>query len=391
MPAVHRQRNVQQVMRWLDALRAGGRTPGLHAAAAAEGVTLDTAASYLRRYHRTEYDAACTDYLSGTRGTGSPTVTPMEPNVPEFTDGTGRLYEVRQGRSGLRVDLQALREHLLDDIKAYRPPAVPPHRPTTGLLHVVSPADLHIGKLAWEPETGEDFDSGIAAQRLREVVAKLLGHAEKYPVERHLFVVGNDLLQVDNLISTTTAGTFQDTDSRYRKMFRLAVRLMRETADMLSESAPVTILTVPGNHDQLASFHVGEVLGAIYDGHTRVAVKPDIRARLYYRHGTTLLGFCHGNDEKHGDLPLVMAQENPEAWSQTTYREFLVGHLHKKREKAFTAGDSYNGVRVVVLPSLTGTDSWHAKKGYIGEPKASESRLYDRGEGLVATFTARAA
>ena len=316
--------------------------------------------------------------------------TKMNPKVEALDDGTSRLYEIRPGRTGLRVDLAQLRENLLADIKAYPRHLPKPHTPPKGgLLHVVSPADMHIGKLAWEPEVGESYDSKIAAEYLDVAIGKLLGHAVKYPVERHLLIVGNDLLQVDNLMSTTTAGTFQDTDSRYRKMFRLAVVLMRRTIDRLAQTSPVTVLVMPGNHDQLASFHVGEVLQAVYDGCKQVAVSPVLLPRLYYRHGTTLLGFTHGNEEKHGDLPVIMAQETGEDWGQTTYREFLVGHLHKKREKAFTAGDSYNGVRVIVLPSLSGTDSWHSKKGYIGEAKASESRLYDKHDGLIAAFTGR--
>ena len=313
-----------------------------------------------------------------------------EPKIAELADGTGRLFEGRPGRSGLRVNLEALRDQLLHDIKQSlpkRPKAV--QKRMDGLLHVCSPADLHIGKLSWEPETGEDFDSKIASDYLRTATDKLMRHVDRYEVGQHLLVVGNDLLQVDNLISTTTAGTYQDTDSRYRKMFRLAVQLMRETVERLAETAPVRVLVVPGNHDQLASFHVGEVLGAIYHNHPTVSVSGQLLPRLYHRHGNTLLGFCHGNEEKHQDLPLIMAQENPKDWGVTTYREFLVGHLHKKREKAFTAGDSHNGVRVIVLPSLTGTDSWHSKRGYVGEPKASEARLYDRTDGLVATFTGR--
>lgn len=325
------------------------------------------------------------------RGLRKGLVERVEPVVPLHEDGKGRLYPIKSGRTGLMVDLATLRTQLLDDLKVYPKHLPVPHAPVKGgFLHVYSPADLHIGKLAWEPETGEAFDSKIASERLNVVTGKILGHVVKYPVERHLFVVGNDLLQVDNLMSTTTAGTFQDTDSRYRKMFRLAVHLMRQTIERLAQTAPVSVLVVPGNHDQLASFHVGEVLGAIYEGSTQVVVSPVLRPRLYYRHGKTLLGFCHGNDEKHADLPLVMAQENKEDWGQTSYREFLVGHLHKKREKAFTAGDSHNGVRIIVLPSLTGTDSWHAKKGYIGEDKASEARLYSKEDGLVATFTGRA-
>ena len=361
-----------------------------HAIAGPLGLTYTQLDNRIRNI-RDRYHAAVESYTRRVVATREISLGRMEPEIKPRDDGKHRIYELRRGRAGFVIDLDKLRTELVADLKAIPKPKhrhAPP--PKGGFLHVVSPADLHIGKLAWKPETGEDFDSRIAEQRLSTAIDKLLGHAARYPVERHLFVVGNDLLQVDNLMSTTTMGTFQDTDSRYRKMFRLAVRLMRETTERLAETAPVSILVVPGNHDQLASFHVGEVLGAMYHGSKRVAVSPELRPRLYYEHGATLLGFCHGNDEKHPDLPLVMAQENKGAWGRTSYREFLVGHLHKKRERAFNAGDSYNGVRVVVLPSLTGTDSWHARKGYIGEDKASESRLYCRTDGLVATFTGRA-
>jgi hypothetical protein len=384
MPMVKRPRDPAQIQRWLDRIRVGGLTPGLADIAVEDGTTFAAAQSYLRRWHLDELEEARRDYLIGTRGSGGPVEV-------ETKDGYTRLFQPKFGKAKFLLDLAQLRDDLLADLKAARPISPPALKPVSdGLLHVVSPADLHIGKLSWAPETGEDYDSGIASTRLKAAIANLLDHARRYPVAQHLLVVGNDLLNVDNLMASTTGLTQQDVDSRYRKMFRLAVRLMRECADMLAESAPVSVLVVPGNHDTLASFHVGEVLGAIYDGHRRVAVSADIRPRLYYQHGRTLLGFCHGNEEKHPDLPLIMAQEAP-GWGQTTYREFLVGHLHKKRERAFTAGDSYNGVRVVVLPSLTGTDAWHSRKGYIGEPKASESRLYCPKDGLVATFTARVA
>ena len=131
---------------------------------------------------------------------------------------------------------------------------------------MVAPVDLHVGKLAWAPETGRDYDSKIAETRVYQAVDTLIRRATSFKVAKHLFVVGNDLLQVDNLLGETTAGTHQDTDSRYRKMFRASVRMMSEIALRLAEVAPVEIIVVPGNHDNLASFHVGEVLAARYAG-----------------------------------------------------------------------------------------------------------------------------
>lgn len=310
-------------------------------------------------------------------------------------DGTTRLYPIRPGKPSLRIDAAALRDDLVDEIREITKSWNKTHRASGpkaktkyDLLSVYAPVDLHVGKLAWAPETGEDFDSAIAAQRLQGSTARLIELAAPYGATQQLLVVGNDLLQVDNLLQSTTAGTLQDTDSRYRKMFRLSVRLMADTISQLLAMAPVRVLVVPGNHDVLATFHIGEVLSAMYAGARDVTIDTSLMPRLYHRHGKTLLGFTHGHDEAHNNLPLIMAQEQPQAWAETCYREFLIGHFHHRKQTQFTAGDSFNGVRVSILPSLTGVDSWHARKGYIGEPKASESRLYDVAAGPIAVFTA---
>jgi hypothetical protein len=52
---------------------------------------------------------------------------------------------------------------------------------------------------------------------------------------------------------------------------------------------------VPGNHDELTSFHLGEILAARYDGDKHVTVDNSARLRKYYDFGTNLFGFTHGD------------------------------------------------------------------------------------------------
>lgn len=361
------------------ALMESGHTDG--EIGAMLGVNRRTVQSFRARYS-----------IATLRPVGKTKATERDLSHP-LDDGTNRLYPVKPGKPSLRIDVAQLRDDLIAEVRrivAATPLAkgAPKPPPSHGLLHVLAPVDLHVGKLAWEPETGEDFDSTIATARLRKATERLLSMAQPYGVREQILVVGNDLLQVDNLLQSTTAGTLQDTDSRYRKMFRLSVRLMAETIRRMLEIAPVKVLVVPGNHDVLATFHVGEVLAAMFDQVKGVTIDAALRPRLYHRHGLNLLGFCHGHEEGHATLPLIMAQEQPAAWAETKYREFLIGHFHHRKQTQFIAGDTFNGVRVSILPTLTGTDSWHARKGYIGEPKASESRLYDAADGPVAVFTA---
>ncbi len=99
------------------------------------------------------------------------------------------------------------------------------------------------------------------------------------------------------------------------------------------------------------------------------------------------MGFTHGSDEKHADLPTIMAGEVPRHWADTTHREWHLGHLHKRKETRFNAGDTYGAVTVRVLPSMTGTDAWHYQKGYVKGCRAAEAYLWSYTEGYKAHFS----
>lgn len=256
----------------------------------------------------------------------------------------------------------------------------------------VSPVDLHIGKLAWREETGADYDGKIAEDSYVDVIERLLSRVRRMGVaiEEFVYPVGNDLLQTDNNAGTTTAGTLVDTDSRYIKSFRRAVRLSRWTIDRLAAVAPVRVPVVPGNHDRLTAFHVGDVLGAVYEHNPHVRILTSPKLRTYVSYGPTLLGFTHGSEEKPQDLPLIMSVEAPE-WSKSKWREWHIGHFHKSKEVRYTAGDSFNGVRVRVLPSLCAADAWHYMLGYVGEQRACEAYLWNKRTGYAGHLSESAA
>lgn len=251
----------------------------------------------------------------------------------------------------------------------------------------ISALDLHVGKYAWDEETGANYDIRIAEQAFTIAVDDLISRVLAVgTVERFIFPIGNDLLQTDNETSTTTAGTYVDTDSRYVNSFRRACALMRWAVDRMACHAPVTALVVPGNHDRLTAFHVGDVLEAYYRSNATVTIDNRPRPRKYVQIGTTLLGFTHGNEEKEKDLPLIMATEEPLKWSTTTHREWHTGHLHKSRETRWSAGDSFGGVRVRVLPALCSADAWHSLKGYVGELRAAEAYMWHDTKGYLGHF-----
>jgi hypothetical protein len=98
-------------------------------------------------------------------------------------------------------------------------------------LLVIDPADIHIGKLATAFETGEDYNSNIAVQRVHEGVDGILNKVKGFNIDQILLIIGNDILHIDTPKRTTTSGTPQDTDGMWYENFLLAKQLYVEVIE----------------------------------------------------------------------------------------------------------------------------------------------------------------
>jgi len=285
---------------------------------------------------------------------------------------------------------------LLDGITARVRPLTPLKRTRTksGYLYVATMGEPHIGKLAWAPETAEHYDLQIALDRVRQSHRHLMQRAAALSPERIALVIGDDFFNVDSQANTTTAGTPQDVDGRYRKVFRAGVALCREIIEGWRAIAPVTIWVKPGNHDTFTTWHVGEILAAIYEGSDVLVSNPD-RLRSYQQWGTCLIGLTHGDKERDDKLPMLMAHEAKQEWAATTCRVWLTGHLHTLKAKTQRAvirpmrSDVHEEAGVVIrrCRSLSGTDSWHHQMGYVGNVKAAEGFAFHRSMGETDIHT----
>lgn len=289
--------------------------------------------------------------------------------------------------------LVALGREILSDVRDAAPPKGPfvLVKVKGTYCQEIDPMDLHLGKLGWKPETeSSDYDITIAMRDAQAAADDLFAKTAAFDLAEVVIPFGNDEQHTDNARSETTSGTRVDSDSRFHKMFREAVRwriwLIRRS---LQRAPLVHALTVPGNHDFLGAFTVGEVVRAYFTNEPRVRFDNEPPTRKYHRFGNTLLGYTHGSEEKHTDLPLIMATERPHDWAETVFHEWRLGHLHTKRMTRFLAIQSHGGVGLRVIQSLSGTDAWHAKKGYIGNRRAMESFIHHIEEGEVGAFISR--
>lgn len=282
--------------------------------------------------------------------------------------------------------------------KNYQPPLLD-WTPTTkkkyneNNLLEVSIFDLHIGKLAWGGETGENYDTKIASERFMYSINKLIERANNFEFSRILFPVGSDFFNSDNIFNTTTKGTPQDEDLRWQKTFRVGSKLLVDGIELLKQTGvPVDVIVIPGNHDFERSFYLGEFLSAWYYNDPMVNINNNASPRKYYVFGNVLLGFTHGSEEKESSLPMIMANDmdSKKYWSKTLFHEWHVGHIHRKRNMNYTVLDKNRmlnedlGVTIRYLSSLTGNEEWHHKKGFVGQVKAADAFIWNDEFGLIA-------
>jgi hypothetical protein len=294
------------------------------------------------------------------------------------------LYQVKAWFKRKVSVIAARRE--IEELKEQAKRAISPkfatikRRRESGYMLEVSIPDLHLGKLAWGKETGwANYDTKLAEQVFEDALAALIERTSAYRFDQVVFVVGNDLLNSDNRESTTAAGTPQDTDGRFQKSFSAARLLITRAIERLRTIAPVLVTVVPGNHDTLSTWCLGDSLEARFHACPDVTVDNAPTLRKYHRFGRVMLMFTHGNRGRLADYPLVMAAEQPKMFGETAHREAHTGDKHHFKL------EDYHGVRVRISPALCPPDAWHAENHYVGASRSAEAFVWHKDEGLVAT------
>jgi len=300
------------------------------------------------------------------------------------------MWQVKAWISKKVIDPDEIIQAVADRMKDYSPtvPTFHTDLKKTGYMWELDIMDLHVGKFAWKPETGNNWDIKLSVKANNKAVDELLGRALSMGIEfeKILMPVGNDLLHVDNMLGQTTAGTKQDTDGRVLKMFKVTLDMMVQQIDRLKTVAPVHVPIMAGNHDLLSTMYLGIALWACYRNDENVTVDYSPISRKYHQFGKCLIGYCHGcrEDPSARDLPLIMAQECPGGWVKAIHKAWHIGHTHKSKQVSFIAEDTFQGVVVRTIRSLTATDLWHFNHGYINpNSRGAEAFIWHKEDGMV--------
>lgn len=280
-------------------------------------------------------------------------------------------------------------------------------RSINGSLLLLDIPDLHLSRLSYGKETGDNYDIKIAEKRFATAMSEFREEINfeitRRSVEKILFIVGNDFFNYNHAkpFPQTSNGTPQESDVRFQKMFNVGSNLVIKQIELASEIAPVEILIIPGNHDEEIVFYLGEVINAWFRNNENITVVISPTMRKYSQFGKNMFGFSHGKYERFDRLFANMAFEEMKMWSNTTHKYFYTGHLHHKETKLVLADreivlvkypkpqtlvtEDFNGIMFDRLASLSSNDYYESSRGYV-HIKLAEAFLFDKKLGKVKTF-----
>jgi len=260
--------------------------------------------------------------------------------------------------------------------KVYRQPT------RDGLWQVLVISDTHFGAYSWSKTTGgSDYDLDLAEQLVGKAGAELVAVGDAHKPTRRTIAFLGDLFHYDTPSGTTTGGTPLERDGRLQKMIQVGCDSLLAIVERSAASAPTDVVIVNGNHDEVLTWAFQRILVERFRGSKAVTIKPDFLSRQYLTHGRNLLGFTHGHKAKR-KLPQIMALEQREAWSRSTYREWHTGHLHHQAAEHNKPLDTLDGVIVRTAPTICPPDDWHSANGFLGARQACETFLYSPDGGL---------
>ncbi len=320
-------------------------------------------------------------------------------NLPDGVKlrGTSTLTDLRTGETVMQwvkttADAEAQRKAFEAAVAAMgeklprEKPRKAPAACNADLLNQYTITDYHLGMLAWGEETGADWDIGIAEQLLVDWFAAAIAQAPAAAVG--VFAQIGDFLHWDGMDAVTPAHKhLLDADTRFQKLVRVAIRVIRRVIGMLLDKhQAVHVVIAEGNHDPASSIWLREWLAAIYEDEPRVTV--DVSPDPYYcvEHGDTALFYHHGHKRKPADIDTVFAAKFREVFGRTKHAYAHMGHMHHvdiketnlmivEQHRTLAAPDAYASRGGWMSGRDAQVITYHRRHGEVGRVRVSPQML----------------
>ena len=242
-------------------------------------------------------------------------------------------------------------------------------------------ADVHYGMLAWDKETGADYDIEIAQDLIRGSAEEVFGRTGK--IKSLMLILMGDNFHTDFFESRTEkSGNILDVDSRYPKIIRTGVELYINVIEyglQFAEYEKVTILY--GNHDKQTSSVLPLILHYYFKNEPRVDIDLSPAKQHYNYWGCVATTYHHGDGTNKnrlcGDFTRHVAMQGIPG---IKYFYVKVGHTHGELV------EDINGVTYEIVPSPVAKDAY-AKGANFSAKRASVATLYHKEYGEIGRYS----
>lgn len=219
--------------------------------------------------------------------------------------------------------------------------------------------DYHLSMLSHKEETGADWDLKIASETLLAWFGRAIAQAPD--AEVGVFAQLSDLLHADGLEPLTPASKHVlDVDTRFYKVVRTVILLLRQIVDMLlAKHQRVHLIMADANHDPVSQIWLREWLAVLYENEPRITVDRSPSPYNAFEFGKVALFFHHGHKRKVTNVSEVFAAQFREMFGRTKYAYAHTGHLHSIDVKE-------NNLMIVEQHrTLAAPDAYAARGGWL--------------------------
>lgn len=278
----------------------------------------------------------------------------------EDSEGNIKLKWVKrnQDKEEILKALKSVVNALKDDIEPTQPISKPKTQNNKNICNQYTLTDYHLGMMSWADETGDDWDLKIA----EEVLIKFFKTAiEQSPnAETAIFAQIGDFLHWDGLDAVTPANKhILDADTRFTKLVRVAIRVIRSIIEMLLKKyKKVTVIMAEGNHDPASSVWLREMLSSFYSNEPRLFI--DTNPDPYYcvTFGKCCLFYHHGHKRGIKNIEPVFVGKYKKEFGNSKYVYGHIGHLHHLKEET-------NLMTIEQHRTLAAKDAYASRGGYL--------------------------
>jgi len=276
--------------------------------------------------------------------------------------------------------LKTVIDTLKKDITPTKPISKPLSFKDNKLCNQYTLTDFHLGMMAWDEESGDNWDIKIAEDKLVKFFEKSIETSPK--ANSAIFAQLGDFLHWDGLDAVTPQNKHVlDADTRFTKLVRVSIRVIRRVIKMLLEKyQKVTVIMAEGNHDPARSIWLRELLFDFYREEHRLII--DTNPDPYYcvTWGKNCLFYHHGHKRKINNIDAVFVSKFKKDFGLSDFIYAHIGHLHN-----FKVNET-NLMIVEQHRTLAAKDAYASRGGWVSD-RDSKVITYHKDYGEVGRLT----